>query len=73
MVRPKKKNPRSLEIVRLRGTDSEKIKLKKDAARAGKNLADYVRFRLGLTEESYGQQTQTPHTPDNTESLPHPK
>jgi uncharacterized protein (DUF1778 family) len=56
MVRPKKKNPRNLEIVRLRGTESEKSKLEKAAEKAGKTLADYVRSKLGLTQEHYGDE-----------------
>ena len=53
MVRPKKNILRDSEL-RVRITDKERKTLAAKAEKAGKTLADYVRSKLGLTQEHYG-------------------
>lgn len=62
MVRPKKKVTRNLEL-RVRVTDKERQTLAARAEKAGKNLADYVRSKLGLDQEGYGSDAAGGSTP----------
>ena len=57
MARPKKKELRNVEL-RIRITDKERVRLNREAAKAGKTLADYVRSKLGLAQEHYGTSEQ---------------
>jgi hypothetical protein len=59
MARPQKPaaQRRTIEL-RIRVTTEERESVVLAADRAGKTIADYVRFRLGLSEEGYGTTPQ---------------